>query len=307
MSRQIPPLPALRAFEAAARLGGFSKASEELCVSPGAIAHQVKQLEEWLGFDLFLRKPRSVELTEPGNRFFKTVHTLLDDLATAAGDLRRWAGDKEVTVTAMPSFVTRWLMPRLGQFRRRFPDIEVRLLASVPPVDFVRDRVDVAIRLGTGPYHGAAWEPLLDEHFYPVCSPGFLKEFGRITSPSDLLGAPLLHDEYEARIPLQISWAQWFASQGLDGMKRRASSGSHFSHTYLTLDAAASGQGIALGSNVLTFDAVQAGLLKHAINAPVQGPYRYHLLRSALSASKEPVKQFCAWLTDEAAQFTKQR
>lgn len=307
MSRHLPPLPAVRAFEAAARLGGFARASGELCVSPGAVAHQIKQLEEWLGFELFVRQPRSVELTEPGRRFFATAQAVLDELAAAASELRRWAGDKEVTVSAMPSLVTRWLMPRLGRFRERFPEVEVRVLASVPPVDFVRDRVDVAIRLGAGPYPDMDWVPLLEERFYPVCSPAFLGQHDPLAAPADLLELPLLHDEYEARIPQQVSWARWFAAHGISLPSQRVLPGNHYSHTYLTLDAAAGGQGVAMASDVLAFDAVRAGILRIALDASVLGPYRYHLLRHPASMSKPAVRSFCDWLLDEATHFKRRK
>lgn len=293
----------IRAFESAARHGGFSKAAAELFVSAGAVAHQVRQLEEWLGVELFVRRPRSVELTETGRLYHASVRQVLEDLERASSEMRRWADEGEVTVSAMPSFVTRWLMPRLGKFRTLHPDIEVRILASVPPVDFVRDRVDVAIRLGAGPYPDLAAEPFLDEHFLPVASPALLAAQGVIASPRDLIAMTLLHDEFEARIPEQIDWAKWFAAQGVTVPSRQLLARLRFSHSYLTLDAAASGQGVAMASSVLAGDAIAGGLLAVAWDSPVNGPYRYHLLLNRLTETRPQVRSFVNWLRSAAADF----
>ncbi|WP_438999880.1 transcriptional regulator GcvA [Variovorax beijingensis] len=304
MARQLPPMLSVRAFEAAARHGGFAKAAAELFVSPGAVAHQVRQLEEWLGVELFARLPRSVELTDAGRAYRASVEQVLEDLERASAELRRHADDNEVTVTAMPSFVTRWLMPRLGQFRAINPQIEVRVLASVPPAEFVRDRVDVAIRLGAGPYPGLTAEPLLDEHFFPVAAPALLAEHGAFASPRDLLGMVLLHDEFEPRIPEQIDWVRWFKAQGVLVPKRLQIPRLRFSHSYLTLDAAASKQGVAMASDVLASDAVGQGLLAMAWPGAVAGPYRYHLLQNKLSsAPRRPVQCFVEWVRGAAYDF----
>ena len=298
MQRQLPPLPAVRAFEAAARLGSFVRAGEELCVSPGAVGHQIRQLEEWLGVPLFSRGARSVELSAIGKRYFLEVKPLLEELERASLAVREAHGNDEVTVSAMPSFVTRWLMPRLGAFRAQHADIEVRLLASVPPVDFARDRVDVAIRLGAGPYPGLSPEVLMEETFHAVAQPALCK---RLSSVKDIIAQTLLHDEYEPRIPEQLDWTRWCAAQGLKAGPARLRQGLHFSHTYLALDAAAAGQGVALASYALAGDAVAQGLLALAPGAPVTGPYRYHLLAPAPANQRPQVMALCAWLRQEAS------
>lgn len=307
MSRNLPPLLSLRAFDAAARHRGFAKAGEELCVSPGAIGHQVKLLEQWMGVQLFLRKPRSVELTGPGLAYHAQLRPLLEELERASLEVKHQAQSSEVTVTAMPSFVTRWLMPRLGRFRAAHPEIEVRLLASVPPVDFARDRVDVAVRLGAGPYPGLSSKVLLDETFYAVASPSLLAQSPKPLKLSHLSGMTLLHDEFEARIPEQIDWLRWLQLQGATGRSRAAGKGLHFSHTYLTLDAAVAGQGLAVASDVLAGDAIRAGALVIALGRPVAGPYRYHLIADPAVARRPQVAHFTQWLCDEAAAFSQAR
>lgn len=294
-------MPAVRAFEAAARLSSFVRAGEELFVTAGAVGHQVRLLEDWIGQPLFVRGPRSIALTDAGRLYLQQLSPLLDDLERASLAVRSGRDPAEVTVTAMPSFVTRWLMPRLGDFRRKHPQVEVRLLASVPPVDFVSEPVDVAIRLGRGPYPGLLTQCLLPETFRAVARPDLCAQ---LNTPQDLLSITLLHDEYEARIPEQIDWPRWCVAQGMRRPDMRVRQGSHFSHTYLTLDAAAAGEGVAVASDVLAGDAVRRGILAIAPGEPVPGPYSYHLLTTRAAAERSAVSALCAWLRAEAQAFS---
>ena len=300
MSRTLPPMLAIRAFEAAARHGSFVRAGEELCVSAGAVGHQVRLLEEWLGRPLFERKARSVALNESGRRYFVEVHLLLEELERASLALRRADDDAQVTVTAMPSFVTRWLMPRLGRFTALHPHIEVRVLGSVPPVDFARDHVDLAIRLGVGTYPGLVSDMLLPETYHAVAHPSLAAQ---VSSPADVTAFPLLHDEYEQRIPAQVDWPRWCAAQGLQVSAQRLRQGLRFSHTYLTLDAAAAGAGLAVASDVLAGEALKLGQLQCLPGAPVKGPYRYYLVHPPAAAHRPQVQAVCDWLRQEAADF----
>lgn len=300
MSRTLPPMLAIRAFEAAARHGSFVRAGEELCVSAGAVGHQVRLLEEWLGRPLFERKARSVALNESGRRYFVEVHLLLEELERASLALRRTDDDTQVTVTAMPSFVTRWLMPRLGRFTALHPHIEVRVLGSVPPVDFARDHVDLAIRLGVGTYPGLVSDMLLPETYHAVAHPSLAAQ---VSSPADVTAFPLLHDEYEQRIPAQVDWPRWCAAQGLQVSAQRLRQGLRFSHTYLTLDAAAAGAGLAVASDVLAGEALKLGQLQCLPGAPVKGPYRYYLVHPPAAAHRPQVQAVCDWLRQEAADF----
>ena len=300
MSRTLPPMLAIRAFEAAARHGSFVRAGEELCVSAGAVGHQVRLLEEWLGRPLFERKARSVELNESGRRYFVEVHQLLEELERASLALRRTDDDTQVTVTAMPSFVTRWLMPRLGRFTALHPHIEVRVLGSVPPVDFARDHVDLAIRLGVGTYPGLVSDMLLPETYHAVAHPSLAAQICR---PADVTAFALLHDEYEQRIPAQVDWPRWCAAQGLQVPAQRLRQGLRFSHTYLTLDAAAAGAGLAVASDVLAGEALKLGQLQCLPGAPVKGPSRYYLVHPPAAAHRPQVQAVCDWLRQEAADF----
>ncbi|TFW09675.1 transcriptional regulator GcvA [Oxalobacteraceae bacterium OM1] len=294
---RLPPLAAVRAFEAAARLGGFQNAGDELHVSAGAVAHQVKQLEQWLGVTLFQRLARGVVLTPAGRQYANALKPLLAGIAEVSEQVRRHSDENVVTVTSVPSFVTRWLMPRLGSLRERHPQIDMRVLASLHPVDFLHEGVDVAIRLGPGPYPGLKADALLDECFSAVCSPGFLAQAGTLRTPGDLLRLPLLHDELEPRIPEEINWPRWLQHFGLNytGPLRPS-----FSHTYLTLEAAANGQGVAVAADVLAGEDLRTGRLVRAFPERVSGPYRFHLLRLPEAETRPAVKTFCDWLLGEA-------
>ncbi|MGN8083211.1 transcriptional regulator GcvA [Variovorax sp. 22077] len=302
MPYELPPLSTLRAFEAAARHASFVRAGEELFVTAGAVGHQVRLLEEWLGTALFVRGPRSVQITETGRRYQREISRMLEELERVSLAVRGAGDAKEVTVTAMPSFVTRWLMPRLGDFRQKHPEVEVRLLASVPPVDFARDRVDVAIRLGSGSYPELHSELLLRESFCAIAQPDVCRGWKKI---GDILQATLLHDEYEPRIPLQVDWSRWWTAQDARPLsERRIRQGLRFSHTYLTIDAATGAEGVAVASDVLAADAVRTGRLAMAPGEPVPGPYAYHLLTPRTSAMRPQVKSFCDWLRVQAKEFS---
>ncbi|SDA85239.1 transcriptional regulator GcvA [Janthinobacterium sp. 551a] len=300
MSRPLPPLAALHAFEAAARPEGFQRAGEELHVSAGAIGHHVKQLEAWLGIVLFQRLPRGVVLTNAGQRYAASLGPILNQLADVSEQARRQGDDKVVTVTATSSLVSRWLMPRLGRLRDRYPQIELRVLASMHPVDLARDGVDVAIRLGPGRYPGLKVDLLMEEWFSAVCSPDFRANAASLRQPADLLRYPLLHDEPEVHLPGEIDWTRWLHSCGVHYSGNSGNSGARFSHTYLCLDAAASGQGVAIAASPLIGDDLRSGRLVRVFDHAVRGPHCYYLLRSPQAETRPLVHLFCEWLIAEA-------
>jgi LysR family transcriptional regulator, glycine cleavage system transcriptional activator len=298
MSQRLPPLSALHVFEAAARHDSFQRAGHELHLSAGAVAHQVKQLEAWLGLTLFQRLARGVALTAGGRRYAEALRPLLAGLAEVSEAARHQGNDRIVTVTANPSFVTRWLMPRLGRLRSLHPEIDLHVLASVHTVDFVRDGVDLAIRLGTGPYPGLKTDILLEEWFIAVCSPTLLAACPPLSTPADILRFTLLHDEAEPKIPDEIDWIRWLRSAGVH---YPGNVGPHFSHTYLTLEAAASGQGIALAPEYLVAADIRSSRLVQLFSHRVRGPYRYHLLCPPETENRPQVHAFCQWIRHEIA------
>ena len=295
--RTVPPLNAVRAFEAAARLGGFQAAGRELHVSANAIGRHVKLLEEWLEVSLFRRHARGVALTEAGASYHTAVGDLLSKLAAASSDLRRRESERVLTVSAMPSFVARWLVPRLGRLTARRQPLDVRILASVPLVDFEREPVDVAIRLGPGRYPGLRTDLLMHERFFPVCSPKIARGLKR---PSDVARHTLLHDEWEPRIPDQMDWRAWLDSIGAKGVK--TTRGVRFSFSHMTLQAAAAGQGIALASSALVGNDLTTGVLVRPFGAlEVPGPYAFHIVAPEANAEREKIALFREWALKEAA------
>jgi LysR family glycine cleavage system transcriptional activator len=297
MSRQLPPLAALHVFEVAARHQSFQRAGEELHVSAGAIGHQIKQLEAWLGVDLFQRLARGVVLTNAGQRYAEALRPVLTTLAEVSDAAKRHGDERIVTVTSTNSLVTRWLMPRLGRLRDRHPQLELHLLASTQALDLAREGIDVAIRLGSGNYPGLKADILMDEWFLAVCSPAFLAANPGLKTPADLQKYTLLHDEPESRLPDEITWARWMQDCGVS---YENATGPRFSHTYLSLEAAANGQGIALAAEPLIAADIKAGRLIPLFSHKMLGPYRYYLLRSALSDAKPLVRAVCFWIIEEA-------
>ena len=245
MSRRLPPLNALRAFEAAARHLSFTRAASELNVTQAAISHQIKALEDHLGLSLFRRLNRALMLTEQGQTLFPAVRDALDRLAEAAARLRAREAGGTLTVSTLPSFAVKWLVPRMSHFQDRHPDIDLRISAKEYLVDFARDGIDVAIRFGRGEWPGVRVEWMADEALTPVCSPVLLSG---LRSPGDLAHATLLHEDM---LPLGSfpTWETWLAAAGVDGVD--ASRGPRFSHTHLMLQAAMDGRGVALGQMLI--------------------------------------------------------
>jgi LysR family transcriptional regulator, glycine cleavage system transcriptional activator len=297
----LPPLNAVRAFEAAARLGGFNAAGAELAVSANAVGRLVKILEESLGVPLFRRLPRGVVVTEAGGRYLARVGALLDQLDEATADLQRRDTSRVLTVSAMPSMVSRWLIPRLGRLTERHPELDVRILASVVRTDFAREEVDVAIRTGPGSNKGLRSDLLMREDFYPVCSPQLLSRGQPLREPADLAHHVLLHDEWEPRIPEQLDWTRWLAAIGTTGVD--AERGLRFSFSHMTLQAAAAGQGIALASTAFLADDLSTGRLVRPFgDLAVRGPYGYFIVCPEATADREKVVMFRDWALAEAAQ-----
>lgn len=299
--RRLLPLNAVRAFEAAARLGGFNAAGAELNVSANAVGRLVKLLEEWLGVALFRRLPRGVVLTEAGDRYLGRVGTLLDQLAESTADLQQLETSQVLTVSAMPSMVSRWLIPRLGRLTERHPELDVRLLASVSLTDFARERVDVAIRTGPGSGEGLRRDLLMHEDFYPVCSPELPSRGPPLREPSDLAHHVLLHDEWDRRLPDQLDWARWLAAIGTTDIGTER--GLRFSFSHMTLQAAAAGQGVALASSAFLADDLATGrLVKPFGDLSVRGPYAFFIVCPEATADREKVALFRDWAIAEAAQ-----
>ena len=289
MSTRLPPLHTLRTFEAAARHLNFSRAGAELHITHGAISHQMKALERDIGVALFERRSRGVALTEAGRQLAGTVRDGLDRIARGVAELRT-RPLRALTISVLPAFATHWLIPRLADFNRQHPEIDINVRASQSLVDFAADGVDLAVRYGSGHWPGLVAVQLADEDIFPVCSPRF--NDGRLPKTlAELAQAPLLHT------PLQ-PWDEWFRAVGAAVTPSRR--GMTFSETDLLLRAAIDGLGIALSRRMLAQPELDAGLLVRPVNLSVRADRSYFVV---FPDSVEPSIRlliFRDWLLEQA-------
>lgn len=300
MARSLPPLNAIRAFEAAARHLSFSKAAEELHVTPAAISQQIKSLEQHLGAPLFHRLNRALTLTEAGSSLLPGASDGLDILAVSWRRVRQQeAGSLDVNTS--PGFAAKWLIPRLDRFHTIHPDIEVRITASMELVDFDRDEVDVGIRFGAGGYEGLEEELLMAEEVIPVCSPKLLEGEHPLRTPEDLKYHQFLHDGSHLPGVMKPDWHMWLAAMGIEGIEPNY--GMTFTPWTMVMQAAIEGQGVALGRRTLCAADLEAGRLVNPfdLSLPISFAHRLVYLPGALSRPK--VKAFRDWIMDETAEM----
>lgn len=292
MRRRLPPLSALRAFEAAARHGSFKHAADELAVTPTAISHQVRALEAHAGTALFERRTRKVVLTEAGQQLFPVLRDGLDSFAEAMARLTRRRAGAQVTISATVAFTARWLVPRMTAFHARHPEITLQIQASDEVVDMATAGVDVAIRYGTGPYPGVGVVPLFADCFAPVFNPRL-----GIGDVADLAQAPLIGFRWRRHHPDNPTWARWFAAAGL--APPDAEPTLSFSDESHAIQAAVAAQGVALVSLPLIADELAAGQLVQPFGPTIAG-FCHHLLTRA-SGSDPALTAVTDWLLAEAA------
>ncbi|TAL36314.1 transcriptional regulator GcvA [Phenylobacterium sp.] len=288
------PLTALRVFEAAARHESFLQAAEELAITPGAVSRQIKALETELAVRLFERFNRAVRLTETGRRLATGVRQGLSRIEEAVAEVRA-ERQGVLAVTAMHSFAARWLVPRLHLFNERHPDIQVLVSASDQAVDLVRERYDVAIRFGRGPFPGFHARKLVSLFMFPVCSPRLLEQT-RLDSPHDLANAQLLADVYLAQG--EPHWGDWLALAGAPEVDWRG--GQQFSNVYLAIEAAIAGRGVALGERALVLDELATGRLVKPFDVELLSPFSQWILTLPEKADRPDIRKFRNWLIAQA-------
>jgi LysR family transcriptional regulator, glycine cleavage system transcriptional activator len=290
--RSLPPLNALRAFEAAARLESFKDAAAELGVTHGAISRHVRLLEDWLGPPaLFRRLNRRVELTPTGAALLTETAPALDRLAAAADRHQARAGQAPpavLRVNALATFSLRWLLPRLAQFRDLHPEIEVRLSTSNEPVDALREPYDLIIRGGPDTFYGFTCRLFLTEQRLPVCSPALLERLP-LNDVADLQQHTLLHASTLPRL-----WSDWLAAAGAHDLEPAGS--LTLDHFYLALQAALDGLGVAMGPTALVADDLAAARLIVPFPTPALPARAYHAYLPDARASDPAVTAFCEWL-----------
>ncbi|MGE3229252.1 MAG: transcriptional regulator GcvA [Hyphomicrobium sp.] len=290
MTRNLPPLNALKAFEAAARHESFTAAAAELNVTHAAVSRHIRELEGWLGAKLFVRTGRGVELTERAKSFVPDVTRGFELIAAATETIssRRRRRRQQLVVTVEPSFAALWLIPRLGRFTTAHPDIEVVLDSSNRLADFARGDADVGVRYGRGTWNNVASTLLTRTRITPVCSPQLRDRLG-ITSPAELPAALLLQEESRRY------WMEWLEAAGV--ADRITPEGPTLG-LHLTIPAAESGQGFSLADDVIAGDALVGGRLVKPFEIRIES-YGYYFVHDAARKATRPMAAMLAWLTHE--------
>jgi LysR family glycine cleavage system transcriptional activator len=312
MSQQLPPLNALRAFEAVARHLSFTRAAEELNVTRAAISHQIKYLEDFFGFALIERKNRTITLTKGAEAALPKLRMGFDHLADAVHLIRGEALTESITVWAAPSFASKWLVPRLHRFSRKHPEIDMQISGNASLVDvgvqpegssmeaFFRQReADVVIRFGSGNYSGCKVEKLFAVSAVPLCSPALLGEthLPPLKQPEDLAFHTLLHDDTD--YVGHPRWTRWLDMHGVKGVN--ANRGLHFNHVSLAMEAAIDGQGVLLSIKHLAQCEIESGRLCIPFDLPLPMEHAYYIIRPQQAGSNQrAVNAFTEWLQEEA-------
>ncbi|PSJ46208.1 transcriptional regulator [Zobellella endophytica] len=299
MSRRLPPLNALKAFEAAARNLSFTRAAEELFVTQAAISHQIKGLEEYLGIKLFRRRNRSLLLTEEGQSYFLEIKDIFSAISDATERLLARSAKGALTVSLQPSFAIQWLVPRLVRFSEVHPDIDVRIKAVDLDEGSLTDDVDVAIYYGKGNWPGLRADKLHTEYLIPVCSPMLLMGTKPLKTPEDLTRHTLLHDTSRR------DWKAWFKQ--LDIQAANVNQGPIFSHSSMVIQAAIHGQGVALGHSVLTQPEIDAGRLVCPFEQVLMSKNAYYLVCHESQAALGKIAAFREWMLALVTKEEKQK
>jgi LysR family glycine cleavage system transcriptional activator len=296
--RRLPPLNALRAFEAAARHLNFSRAADELSVTPGAVSQQIQNLEDYVGVALFKRTPKGLLLTDPAQIALPALREAFDRLAEAASMLTAAVDGRRLTVTVPPSFASKWLLPRLGAFEALHPDVDVWVSAGMELTDFASGEVDLAIRYGAGRYPGLEVIRLMQETVIPVASPELLANHP-LENLGDLASAILLHDGSPDADESCPDWTMWLAARGVKGVD--GARGPRFNQSSLVIEAAVGGRGVALAKRALAQADLDAGRLIAPFQIATAVDFAYYLVHPKTKSRLPQVKAFVAWITAEAA------
>ena len=295
--RRLPPLNALRAFEAAARHMNFSRAADELSVTPGAVSQQIQNLEEYIGAALFKRTPKGLLLTDGAHTALPALREAFDRLAEAASLLTAAEDGRRLTVSAAPSFAAKWLVPRLGRFEALHPEVDVWLSAGLELIDFTGGEVDLAIRYGAGRYPGLEVTRLLGETVSPVVSPKLLEE-NPLLELADLSSQVLLHDGSPDADDSCPDWSMWLAARGVKGVD--GARGPRFNQSSLVIEAAVNGRGVALAKRTLAQADLDAGRLVSPFNIATAVDFAYFIVHPKAKGRLSQVRAFVAWLGAEA-------
>lgn len=297
----------LRCFEAAARAGSFTQAAAELRLTQGAISQQVRELEERLGVALFRRLPRQLQLTEEGKQLRDAATGAFDALELALSRLQDSRGEGPLALSCYSSFALLWLMPRIGDFYREHPEIDLRVSAEFHALEMatlLQEKIDAAIRYDLGGYRDLESMPLLDEYLVPVATPAFLRANPGLRGPGNLDGSMLLHDALAwPGIEPEAEWRCWLAEAGVEVPS--LSQGRRFNLSQLAVAAALDGQGVAMGRVALVLEHLRAGSLVPLFGLAVRSPAAYRLVH--LAQPRPRVGDLARWLRDQCETFAARR
>ena len=298
MNSHLPPLSALRAFEAAARHVSFSRAATELHVTPGAISHQIHALEEDLGVRLFHRLNRSIELTASAKVLLPGLTEAFAGIQSSVRRLRAHNDTGTLTVTASPSIAAKWLVLRLHRFQEQHAEVDARISATDAIVDLAKGDYDIAIRYGTGRYPGLEVELLMKNEVFPACSPQLLTNGPPLRTPADLPAHALIHDQAIERDPLAPTWSMWLKAAGVENIP--SITGLRFNNMHLALDAAIAGRGVVLAQNTIAAADLAAGRLVRLFTLALPDPFAYYIVTAPGALERPKVRAFRDWLRCEA-------
>lgn len=293
LRKKIPPLTALTAFEAAARLSSFTRAALELGVTQAAVSRQIHLLEEDFGFPLFERLHRRVELTEKGKILAGATGEAFNLIADTVADLRLEKPDDQLVISATISFAHFWLMPRIGSFSQMHPNVKLRIITQDSRTKIDGGDIDVALRYGNGTWPDGQAEFLFDDEVFPICSAGYARVNAPIVSPADLLKHPLISSD--ADDPTWTGWDEWLAAHSIQGTTKTR--GIHCSFYTEAIYAALNGQGVALGWKRLVGDLLDQGRLVRLTEASIKTRAGYFVVVPKRRAGKDYVRQFVDWLS----------
>jgi LysR family glycine cleavage system transcriptional activator len=306
MRRRLPPLNSLRVFETVARHLSVTKAADELSVTPAAVSHQIKTIEDHLGISLFQRNKGNLLLTDAGQAILPGIRGAFEQLAAAIEEIDNLGDAGVLTISVAPSFAAKWLLPRLDKFQAKYPEIDVRVAASMSLADFHGDGVDLAIRYGAGRYPDLHVEKLLEEAVFPVCSPKLLNGPVPLDTPAALKHLTLLHDDSPDDDPSCPTWSMWLKAAGVEDVD--GTRGPKFNQSSLVVEAAVLGRGVALGKSLLAAADLAEGRLVKPFGDAVSVDFAYFIVCPEAKLSLRKVALFHDWLRAEAgAAATPQR
>ena len=292
MLRRLPPLNALKAYEAAARHESFTRAAEELCVTQGAVSHQVKALEAGLGIKLFNRERQRLLITDAGRDYLAVVRDALDRIAVGTEHLVQRQHSGVLTISTSPDFAAKWLVHRLGRFAELHPNIDLRLSAAMHHVDFAREDVDIAVRHGDGNWPGLYVARLCAERLFAVCSPKFNSGRHRMRQPSDILKRPLLH------LDDRKDWVRWLEAAGVVDVE--LAHGTILNRASMIIDAAVDGHGVALARTTLAAWDLINGRLVRPFSVALKVSKTYWVVCPKATSTLPKIVTFRDWLLAEA-------